>query len=242
MAKIEDSYLSGSRYQRQTRLRSQTSRLYRLWVRHRRISAAVLAGLAVFLALVALRPPDAATSPVVVATRDVAGGRLLSPEDVEIRYYPPALVPAGAVASLGGVHGARASLPLRAGEPVTDVRLVSSGLLQALPGRMRAVPVPVSDSILALLRPGDQVDLLSTADPQTRTVPPSGLDPIADQPGGPGPGTVRAIAEGLSVLLTAVEPDATGQGTLLLAVPANLAERVAAAGARGDVILTIQPR
>jgi Flp pilus assembly protein CpaB len=58
--------------------------------------------------------------------------------------------------------------PIRAGEPLTDVRVLSTALLSATgpPGDV-AVPVRVADgpAALALVRAGDLIDILAAADP-----------------------------------------------------------------------------
>jgi hypothetical protein len=54
---------------------------------------------------------------------------------------------------------------VRAGEPITDARLVTASLLDGYPGLV-AVPVRIGDpGAVRLLRVGDRVDLLA-ADPQ----------------------------------------------------------------------------
>ena len=60
--------------------------------------------------------------------------------------------------------------PVRAGEPLTDVRLVGASLAAAYPGAV-AVPVRLPDAgMAALLRVGDRIDLVA-ADP--RAPPPA---------------------------------------------------------------------
>jgi hypothetical protein len=75
---------------------------------------------------------------------------------------------------------------LRAGEPVTDVRLVGPSLTEGYPG-LAAVPVRLPDAAMAdLLAVGDRVDLVS-ADPQGTgaTVVASGV-PVLALPAGDG--------------------------------------------------------
>jgi len=58
--------------------------------------------------------------------------------------------------------------PVRAGEPVTDVRLIAPSLVSGYPGRV-ALPVRVADAdAVALLRVGDRVSLVA-ADPRRGT-------------------------------------------------------------------------
>ena len=61
--------------------------------------------------------------------------------------------------------GQTLAAPVRAGEPITDVRLVGAGLAAAHPD-LATVPVRLPDSgLAALLEPGDRIDLIAT-DPQ----------------------------------------------------------------------------
>ena len=76
-----------------------------------------------------------------------------------------ATVPAGTLAGAGAAVGRTTAGPVRSGEPLTDVRLVSESLLRGYPGLV-AVPLRVGDAgAVRLLRVGDRVDLLA-ADPQ----------------------------------------------------------------------------
>jgi Flp pilus assembly protein CpaB len=59
--------------------------------------------------------------------------------------------------------------PVRRGEPLTDVRLLSTALLAALgTSGLVAVPVRVTDgpATAAVVQPGDRVDVIAAADPQ----------------------------------------------------------------------------
>jgi Flp pilus assembly protein CpaB len=74
-------------------------------------------------------------------------------------------VPDGTFRAESEVVGRTTAAPLRAGEPLTDVRLVAPSVLRGYPGLV-AVPVRLGDAeATALLRVGDHVDLLA-ADPQ----------------------------------------------------------------------------
>jgi hypothetical protein len=57
---------------------------------------------------------------------------------------------------------------MRAGEPVTDARLMTTSILEGYPGLV-AVPVRLGDAgAVRLLRVGDRIDVLA-ADPQRRS-------------------------------------------------------------------------
>ena len=128
----------------------------------RRLLAALLTAVAVVSGLHVATAAPPPTVPVLVAGRDLPSGTVLSPGDVRRAGFAPASVPDGAVTDPAG---RTLAAPLRAGEPVTDVRLVGPGLTDGYPGLV-AVPVRLPDAGTAgLLAVGDRIDLVS-ADPQ----------------------------------------------------------------------------
>jgi Flp pilus assembly protein CpaB len=130
----------------------------------RRPLAAICAAVAVTAALRAQAAPAPARVEVVTAAHDVAAGVVLRTGDLTRSGYDPGRVPSGVLDERAAVGRTTAS-PLRAGEPVTDVRLVAPGLLTGYPGRV-AVPVRIGDAgAVRLLRVGDRVELLA-ADPR----------------------------------------------------------------------------
>lgn len=128
----------------------------------RRLLAALLAGVAVAAGLQAAAAPPPATVPVRVAARDLPAGTVLAGSDLTEADWPPGTVP-GELAD--DAVGRTLAAPLRAGEPVTDVRLVGPALTEGHPGSV-AVPVRLPDAgMAALLHVGDVIDLVA-ADPQ----------------------------------------------------------------------------
>jgi Flp pilus assembly protein CpaB len=147
---------------RRERLRRTVRRVV---LARRRPLAAVCAAVAVLAGLQAARPAPAPTVPVPVAARDLLSGTVLSPDDLVTRRFPADLAPPAS--SDDGV-GRTLAAPVRAGEPVTDVRLVAPSLVSGYPGRV-ALPVRVADAdSVALLRVGDRVSLVA-ADPRRGT-------------------------------------------------------------------------
>lgn len=145
-------------------LRRRLRRLRRALLRHRRPLAAGLAGLAVASALQASAAPTEPAVPVLVAAHDLAPGTTLTAGDLTTGAFRPGGVPQGTV-RLQDAVGRRVVGPVRAGEPLTDVRLLDDALLSRYPGAS-AVPVRLGDAdAAALLRVGDRVTLLA-ADPQ----------------------------------------------------------------------------
>jgi len=140
-------------------------RLRRRLLAHRRALAALCAALAVLAAFRAQAAPPPARTEVLTAAADVPGGSVLEPEDLARVALDPASVPDGTFRRASEAVGRTTAAPLRAGEPLTDVRLVAPSVLRGYPGLV-AVPVRLGDAeATALLRVGDRVDLLA-ADPQ----------------------------------------------------------------------------
>ncbi|GAB6987741.1 SAF domain-containing protein [Nocardioides pyridinolyticus] len=128
----------------------------------RRLLAALLTAVAVAAGLHAAAAPPPAEVPVTVAARDLPSGAVLGDTDLRTVGFAPGSVPAGAVEEAGG---RTLAAPLRAGEPVTDVRLVGPGLTTGYPG-LAAVPVRLPDAgVAGLLTVGDRIDLVA-ADPE----------------------------------------------------------------------------
>lgn len=174
---------------------------------------------------------------VWVAARDLPGGAPLAAGDIRSEPLPRSDVPAGALQPTASVVGRLLAAPMRRGEPLTDVRLLSPSLLSATdqPDDV-AVPVRVADgpAALALVHAGDLVDVIAAADP-----------------GDGGPATSSAVVHDVRVLATPAHDNGGSDGTAsdetagLLIVEAtnrqaaDLAE--AASGARLSVAVRRQP-
>lgn len=131
---------------------------------HRRLLAAGLAAAAVALAMHAAEPAPPPTVPLVVAVRDLPGGTPLADGDLGVAEVPPDIVPAGAVADVHSAHGRMLAGPIRAGEPLTDVRLVGASLVEGWGDGLVAVPVRIADpGVLAIVSPGDRIDVLAAS-------------------------------------------------------------------------------
>ena len=140
------------------------------------------------LRAVAPSPPD--TVEVLVAARDLPSGTLLDRTDLLAQRFPAGLAPAGASPSpVGRVLAA----PLARGEVLTEARVVGPGLAEAQAGQT-VLPVRLPDAgMAALLRPGDEVDLMATD---------------------PGSGTTRVVAREVTVLAAPTEvPEGPAGGT-----------------------------
>lgn len=187
--------------------------------------AGALALLAAALVLAIAPQPGEQLLPVLVAARDLAAGSTLRPADVQIRHTPAELAPGGALDTPGGAVGRVLASAARAGEPLTDVRLVGAagGELPGDPG-VSAVPIRLSDPAVAeLLRPGTRVNVIA-------------LD---------GEKGARLLAGGVRVV-TVTEP--REQSTynhpngriVLISAPSHLATRIAAASLNQPVTVTLR--
>ncbi len=181
---------------------------------HRRLLAALLTGVAVLAGVRAVAPPPPPTVELVVAAHDLDAGVALTEEDVAVRRVPPGAAPDAALPA-PAVVGRTLAAPLRAGEPVTDVRLLGGPLASAYDGR-RVLPVrfPDADQV-GLLQVGDRLDVLAT---------PSR-----------GRGAEVVASDVLVAALPAGGPDEVGAlpgRVVLLAVPETAVSRVTEAAAR----------
>lgn len=134
------------------------------WVRSvviRRTAAVGLIVLAVAFTLSDHR--SQAAQSVVVAAHDLLPGQNLTASDLGIRRIPGPTAPSGALRLSADGVGRTVASAVRAGEVITDVRLLSPRLPVSLTGRDDARLVPVrlaDDAVAALLREGDVVDVL----------------------------------------------------------------------------------
>lgn len=139
----------------------------RVVLRRRRLLAALCAAGAVLAILRTVAPPPPETQAVLVAGRDLPAGAVIGGDDLELLRLPPGAVPDGTVVREDAI-GRTVAAPVRRGEAVTDVRLVTASLLDGYPGLV-AVPVRIPDAgAVGLLAVGDRVDVLA-ADPSGRT-------------------------------------------------------------------------
>lgn len=166
--------------------------------------------------------------PVVVASVDLAVGAMAGPDTVELRSWPAALVPAGALTVVP--DGQVVSQAVLAGEPVVEARLGGDRLV---PPGSRALALPTGPGALGV-RPGDRVDLLATFDP---LVAPAGEDPTVTVARA---ATVVAVrTRSITVAVTAAEAPrvafALSQATITLALtpPGTVAADDGGSGSTG---------
>ncbi|MFF5265391.1 Flp pilus assembly protein CpaB [Actinomadura viridis] len=182
---------------------------------YRRPLAALAAAAGTGFALLALQPDPAPGRRIVVAARDLPGGATLRPGDLRTVTVPAPAVPAGAVTAPAA--GRVLSGPMRRGEPLTDLRLASGGLLRGQAPGTVATPVRIADAAaVRLLRAGDRVDVLAAPDPDLHP------DPRA-----------RLVVAAVPVITVPRQAGQADQGALVvLATDRSQAAALAGAGTR----------
>lgn len=204
------------------------------WPRTMALRRIVAIALVVLAGALALRPAGAgetAQTDVVVAARDMAPGSLLTQADVSIRRLPGSVVPSGALVHRKAAIGRVLAAPVRAGEPLTDVRLVGPADTTLTTGEADAATVPVrlaDPDVADLLRPGIRVDVV-TLDPDHQS------DPVLAE--NATVVTVRDTAGPAG--LTGSDQSQAGR-LVLVALPRQFATRLAAASLRQPVTVTLR--
>jgi pilus assembly protein CpaB len=196
----------------------------------RRLVVAALTGISVVCGLTALQPSRPATQRVWVAARNLIGGEPIASADVTLVRIPVQNVPADALGADSDVIGRLLAAPMRRGEPLTDVRMLSPALLSATstPDDL-AVPVRVADgpATLALVHAGDLIDVIAAPDPD-----------------GGGPPLTFTVVQDVRVLATPTHDseDGSGEDAGLLIVEATDHQAAALAKAATGSRLSIAVR
>ncbi len=113
----------------------------------------------------------APTVATVVATVDMSAGHIVGSSDLQVVGWPADAHPAPAASSPEMLLGRRATAPIRAGEPLTDQRVVGPSVLAATGPGLVAIalrPDPLTSS--GVIRPGDRVNLVGQTDTGPRTL------------------------------------------------------------------------
>ncbi|GII94909.1 Flp pilus assembly protein CpaB [Sinosporangium siamense] len=195
--------------------------------RHRRLLAIGLTGLAAITSYAALRPPPAPTEAVLAAARDLRAGPL-RPGDLTTLHLPTPLIPDGTLRPGSAATHRPLVAPMRRGEPLTDARLLSPGMLSGYGAGTVAMPVRISDpEAVRLLSPGDLVDVLAA---------PSQWDDATPAP-------AQTVADNARVITTRHDHRSGSGALVVLATTADQASRLAGAqqGTRLSVMIEPQP-
>ncbi len=210
-------------------VRARLPRGWRRAVALRRLAAAVLVALAAALAVAGAASPSVTGVPVVLARHDLAPGAPVGADDVGVVPRPPDAVPVGALRATEDAVGRHLVGPVRAGEVLTDVRLVGPEAAREAMGVRDAAGVPLrlaDPAVAALVRAGALVDVVGGAGAGGRAV-------------GDGEGVV--LARGARVLTVLPGEERTASPPLVLvALPGPEAARVAAATVGQEVTLTLR--
>lgn len=147
----------------------------------RRLVTVIVAAVAValiitviFYAIVGARAPVQAETPtkdLVVATKDLAMGSVITPEDVRLIEFPENAYPANAFATIEDVIDRSVISPILASEPVAMGRVTEKGagvgLAPLIPEGKRAVALAINQvsGVSGFINPGSRVDILLTGRP-----------------------------------------------------------------------------
>lgn len=205
----------------------------------RKIAAVALAALGVVLFF--RGDPATDTVAAVVSSRDLTPGQVIADSDVEIREIDSKQLPEGVVSDTDLVVGRTVAGPIRSGETVTDVRVLSPRLAGLSVGTddARIVPVRLADAAVAdMLRSGDVVDVLTVGPDTSRTDtsrPDTPNESIADQ-------APQILAAGAVVALVTTSESTRNQQeqVILLALPTPAANVVAAASLSNAITVTFR--
>lgn len=200
------------------RLQGRPRRLLRRWLA---VSLLLTGCVTLFLPASARGEPSTAT---VVSARDLAAGALLRAEDLKLVEIPDDVRPQGATTQAASVEGRMLVGAARAGEPLTDVRLVGAAIPGSGDPENSTVPVRLADAGVAeLLRPGQRVDVVAPAAAEREASVLAGMAVVAAV-GGPDP-----------------KAGQTSKGPLvLLTLPTAVATRVAAISLERPVTVTLR--
>ncbi|MDX1746137.1 MAG: Flp pilus assembly protein CpaB, partial [Halobacteriales archaeon] len=118
---------------------------------------------------VAVAPSD--TVPVVVASRDLPAGTILSGTDVRVARYPADAAPAGRASNPDEIVGRGVVTPIYADEPLISAKIAGEGsgggLPVVIPKGMRAVSVEVDEviGVAGFVQSTTRVDVIVTINP-----------------------------------------------------------------------------
>lgn len=159
---------------------SGLNQLREFLTRHRRIVAALLAGLGVMFAISATKSPVAPTSEVVVLAKSVDAGHILNESDLVTHSWPTGAGPVDKfISNPSEAIGRMTAGSVIEGEPLTPARIVGPSLLLGADSQLNgsasihedqelrelvATSVRIADQAsVALARPGDHVDILAAS-------------------------------------------------------------------------------
>ncbi|RSM81386.1 hypothetical protein DL991_07545 [Amycolatopsis sp. WAC 01375] len=204
------------------RLHGRPARLLRRWLA---LSLLLSGVVTLFLPASARGTPGTAT---VASARDLPAGTMLRAGDLKLVDLPDDVRPQGALGRSDSAEGRMLVGAARAGEPLTDVRLVDAAIPGSGDPESSTVPVRLADAGVAeLLRPGQRVDVVAAAEAGREA---SVLASMA---------VVAAVGEQGDR-----EAKTSGAGSkgplVLLSLPSAIATRVAATSLERSIAVTLR--
>jgi Flp pilus assembly protein CpaB len=212
----------------------------RRWRRHRRLIAAVLAGVVAWSLAAAAHPPAPAQRAVLVAMRPLAAGDVVHEGDVGLEPRDAESLPSDALTTIEDAEARTVVSPVLAGEAVRARDVLSPSLLATEPPDTVAVSVRLaSDVDGSVLRPGDSIDLIAAWTTGAGAVEDSSrAETVATAVRVLAVGTESASAPGLG----AVASPAGGGTPLVLAVTSSEALDVAKAAVGARLAFALRSR
>jgi Flp pilus assembly protein CpaB len=230
---------------RRRRARRRARRL--LVARYRPVIVAVGVAVLLLAVLRVLAPAATPTQAVLVAVRDLPAGHALEAGDLRQVDWPAELgPPPGRWLSAADLLGRELAAAVRAGEVLSDTRLVGPGLLAGQPPGTLAVPIRLADTAAAgIVAVGDRVDVLAGAGPDA-----TGFDAGPARTGVVAsdvlvlaiPGRDAAQGGGLGALTGDVGGESESPAAGLLVVAADRSTAVSLAGAQAARVLSVAVR
>lgn len=167
---------------------------------HRRPLAAAFVALAVLTGLQSLQPDDPG-SPVLVAARDLASGHVLTTADLTVVTIPRDVQPSHLL-DRPAAEGRRIAGPVRAGEPITDRRVIEPHDLSGHGNDAVLTMVRLDDpAALAGVRVGDRVDVIATS-----------ADAIDTEPGTP---PTRIVARAATIAIVPSREESSSDAAVI---------------------------
>lgn len=142
---------------------------------------ALITGISVYFFITNLKKStseaNTPTTPVVVATSDIAENTVITAKMVEVKQLPSSAVTAGTARTAEEIVGKIAKYPVSAGEQIVTQRLKTAGsddgtdLSYQLKGDERAITISVDEvtGVSGFIKSGDTVDIITTT--TVNTVP-----------------------------------------------------------------------
>jgi Flp pilus assembly protein CpaB len=202
--------------------RDTARRLHRALRRRRRLISALFAAAAVFALARVVSPAPQDTTDVVVAAHDLPGGDVIDPDDVRVVQMPMELAPLGTVNETADLLREVLAAPVRAGEPISDRRLVGEALISGYADGLVAAPVRISDAdVASLLQVGDHIDVYAAQGDESASAR-------------------LVVSNAVVVTLPQVDGDDHDGALVVLGVTSPSAAAVAQASSRGPLAISLR--